>query len=163
MTKDELREKLLGGAIMDDLFAFRDGQECDIFKAARFELGDQIIYIPDLALNLIPVTEPANDPEDVDEIVDCCYTGNDFAAECNGDVEKARRLFWYCDWQHPSSALPEIEDEAECLETESGELRCAHCNELLLCDECGDMPEVCPNCGSTLVYPASIGGENSEP
>lgn len=98
MTKDELREKLLGGAIMDDLFAFRDGQECDIFKAARFELGDQIIYIPDLALNLIPVTEPANDPEDVDEIVDCCYTGNDFAAECNGDVEKARRLFWYCDW-----------------------------------------------------------------
>ena len=27
MTKAELREKLLGGAIMDDLFAFRNGQD----------------------------------------------------------------------------------------------------------------------------------------
>lgn len=72
-----------------------------------------IIYIPDLALNLIPVTEPANGPEDVEEIVGCCYTGNDFVEECGGDVEKARHLFWYCDWQHPSSALPEIEDDEE--------------------------------------------------
>ena len=81
MTKAELREKLLGGAIMDNLFAFRNGQDCEIFKAARFEQGDDIIYIPDLALNLIPVTEPANGPEDVEEIVGCCYTGNDFIEE----------------------------------------------------------------------------------
>lgn len=113
MTKAELREKLLGGAIMDDLFAFRNGKDCEIFKAARFGQGDDIIYIPDLALNLIPVTEPANDPKDVEEIVDCCYTGNDFIEECDGDVEKARHLFWYCDWQHPCSALPEIDDEEE--------------------------------------------------
>ena len=63
---------------MDDLFAFRNGQDCEIFKATRFERSDDIIYIPDLALNLIPVTEPANGPEDVEEIVGCCYTGNDF-------------------------------------------------------------------------------------
>ena len=113
MTKAELRKKLLGGAIMDDLFTFRGGQDCDIFKAARFEPGDEIIYIPDLALNLIPVTEPANDLKDVEEIVDCCYTGNDFIEECGGDKEKARHLFWYCDWQHPCSALPEIEDDEE--------------------------------------------------
>jgi hypothetical protein len=111
MTKAELREKLLGGAVMDNLFAFRNGQDCEIFKATRFERSDDIIYIPDLALNLIPVTEPANGPEDVEEIVGCCYTGNDFIEECGGDVEKARHLFWYCDWQHPSSALPEIDDE----------------------------------------------------
>ena len=111
MTKAELREKLLGGAVMDNLFAFRNGQDCEIFKAARFEQGDDIIYIPDLALNLIPVTEPASGPEDVEEIVGCCYTGNNFIEECGGDVEKARHLFWYCDWQHPSSALPEIDDE----------------------------------------------------
>ena len=40
---------------MDDLFAFRNGQDCEIFKAARFEQGDDIIYIPDVALNLIDV------------------------------------------------------------------------------------------------------------
>jgi len=28
MTKAELREKLLGGAVMDNLFAFRNGQDC---------------------------------------------------------------------------------------------------------------------------------------
>ena len=56
-------------------------------------------------------TKPANGPEDVEEIVGCCYTGNNFIEECGGDVEKARHLFWYCDWQHPSSALPEIDDE----------------------------------------------------
>ena len=69
---------------MDDLFAFRNGQDCEIFKATRFERSDDIIYIPDLALNLIPVTEPANGPEDVEEIVGCCYTGNDFVEECGG-------------------------------------------------------------------------------
>ena len=52
MTKAELREKLLGGAVMDDLFAFRNGQDCEIFKATRFERSDDIIYIPDLAINL---------------------------------------------------------------------------------------------------------------
>ena len=72
MTKAELREKLLGGAVMDDLFAFRNGQDCEIFKAARFEQGDDIIYILDIALNLIPVTEPANGPEDVEEIEVLC-------------------------------------------------------------------------------------------
>ena len=25
----------------------------------------------------------------------------------------AERLFWYCDWQHPSSAVDEITDDAE--------------------------------------------------
>ena len=113
MTKAELRERLLGGAAMDDLFEFRCGQECEIFKATRFEPGDEIIYIPDLSLNMIPVTDPADDPEAVEEILDCCYTGDDFIEECGGDIRKARYLFWYCDWQHPSSALPEIEDEME--------------------------------------------------
>ena len=45
------------------------------------------------------------------EILDECYSGDDFIELCDGNVEMAERLFWYCDWQHPSSALPEIEDE----------------------------------------------------
>ena len=51
--------------------------------------------------------------EEIEEILDQCYTGDDFIEECDGDVEKAERLFWYCDWQHPCSALPEIEDDEE--------------------------------------------------
>ena len=113
MTKAELRERLRKGAIMDDLFEFREGQECWIFKAPKFEAGERILYIPDTDLNGIPVSEHPTCYEEIEEILDQCYTGNDFIEECDGDVKKAERLFWYCDWQHPCSALAEIEDEAE--------------------------------------------------
>ena len=54
-------------------------------------------------------------------------TGDDFLEECGGDVEMARRLFHYVDWQHPSAAVPEIADEEEDLpeqaDRESGSMR----------------------------------------
>ena len=64
-------------------------------------------------MNMIPLVTPITDDEVIDEVVDSCYTGNDFIEECEGDVELAERLFWYCDWQHPSSEFPEVEDEEE--------------------------------------------------
>ena len=42
-----------------------------------------------------------------------CYTGQDFTDECCGDAEKAERLFYYCDWQHPSSAIDELANDGE--------------------------------------------------
>ena len=99
MTKLELRDYLKAGYLMDDAFDFGP--------------GDEIIYIPDVHLNMIPLGTPITDDEVIDEVVDSCYTGNDFIEECEGDVELAERLFWYCDWQHPSSAFPEVEDEEE--------------------------------------------------
>lgn len=113
MTKPELREYLKTGYYMEDTFDFGPGQECEIFKADRFEAGCEIIYIPDVYLNEIPTGAPVTDDEVIDEIVDKCYTGDDFIKECGGDREMAERLFWYCDWQHPSSALPEIDDSDE--------------------------------------------------
>lgn len=113
MTKAELREWLRKGAIMDDLFEFCEGQECWMFKAQEFEPGENILYIPDTDLNDIPIAEHPTCEEEIEEIIDQCYTGNDFIEECDGNVEKAERLFWYCDWQHPSAALPEIEDDEE--------------------------------------------------
>ena len=113
MTKDQLRDQLRKGAIMDDLFTFRCGQECWVFKAPRFEAGANILYIPDTDLNSIPVAEHPKNYDEIEEIIDNCYTGDDFIEECGGDAEKAERLFWYCDWQHPCSALPEIEDDEE--------------------------------------------------
>ncbi len=113
MTKNQLREKLRKGAIMDDLFEFREGQECWMFKAPAFEPGENILYIPDTDLNDIPVAERPTCYEEIEEMIDQCYTGDDFIEECGGDAGKAERLFWYCDWQHPSAALPEIEDEED--------------------------------------------------
>lgn len=112
-TKDELRYVLEGGSTLMDLFEFRSGQECEIFKANRFVEGDEVIYIPDLSLNNININRPIEDSDELDDIMDHCYTGNDFLAECSGDRKLAERLFCYVDWQNPSSALPEVEDEKD--------------------------------------------------
>ena len=102
MTKAELRDHLKAGYSMDDAFDFVPGQDCDIFKADQFRAGD---------LNMIPRSTFITDDESIDEVVGNCYTGNDFIEECNGSLELAERLFWYCDWQHPSSAVDEVIDD----------------------------------------------------
>lgn len=108
LTKEVLTHRLRAGATIEELFVLSPGQECTIFKTV-FTPGDTIIYIPDLALNSIPSDSPI--PEaNIEDIVHSCYTGNDFLALCDGNMNLARYLFWYCDWQHPSSALPEIDD-----------------------------------------------------
>lgn len=117
MTKAELRAELERGAMMGDLFLFISGQEGEIFKADTFEAGDQIIYIPDIWLNEIP-TRPLKDESEIENVLDCCYTGNDFIRLCEerfGNGDKASELFDYVDWQHPSSALDagEIDDDEE--------------------------------------------------
>ena len=114
MTKQELREALLDGKRMDELFEFSSGQECEIYKSDEFCLGNDIIYIPDLDLNHIP-SGTCNEKE-VDEILYCCYTGNDFLAECDDNLDLALRLFWYVDWQHPCSGIDEVIDDEEYVE-----------------------------------------------
>lgn len=111
MTKSELKAALQSGSCMVNLLEFRSGQECEIFKASRFVVGDEILYIPDLQLNEIHIDRPITDPEELEDILSQCYTGDDFLEECGGDTELAIELFLYCDWQHPSSALPELLDD----------------------------------------------------
>lgn len=113
MKKDELRQRLLEGEIIGDLFELSEGQECEIFKRESFEDSDEIIYIPDLRLNEIPANTPITDPDQIEEIILSCYTCGDFVGVCEGDVARARRLFSYCDWQHPSSALSEVDNGDE--------------------------------------------------
>ena len=113
MTKNELRDRLKAGYTMDDIFIFSQGQDCLIFKADRFCAGEEIIYRPDLFLNQIPTGTPICDDETIDDVVGHCYTGQDFIDQCEGDADLAERLFAYCDWQHPSSAIPEIDDRDE--------------------------------------------------
>lgn len=112
MTKQELRSELCSGKCLDDLFRFSCGQACFIFKSTHFVADDHICYIPDTDLNNIPLDDVVKG-EDIDNVVSMCYTGDDFVDECGGDTEMAERLFWYCDWQHPSSAIDEITDDEE--------------------------------------------------
>lgn len=100
MTKKELKDKLMAGAFLVDLFNFTDGQECLIYKG-NFEVSDNIIYIPDIYLNGIKTGSVLSD-EEIENVLDDCYTGNDFMTECNGHEDLARELFDFVDWQHPN-------------------------------------------------------------
>ena len=111
LTKEKLKLQLQQGHTLNDLLAFGPGQDCEIFKADKFYPGDVVIYVPDVALNHIPLDRPITDQEEFSEVLSNCYTGQDFIDECHGDTEKAERLFCYCDWQHPSSAVDELEDD----------------------------------------------------
>lgn len=111
MTKAEIRAELLGGTTLNNLLPFGPGQDCEIFKADHFSPGDEVIYVPDVTLNEIPLDRPITELEELDDVIGNCYTGDDFIDQCEGDRALAERLFWYCDWQHPSSAVNELIDE----------------------------------------------------
>ena len=113
VTKQDLRVQLQQGRTLNDLLAFGPGQDCEIFKADKFYPGDVVIYVPDVYLNHIPIDRPITDSEELAEVLSGCYTGQDFINECGGDKEKAERLFGYCDWQYPSSALDDLADDDE--------------------------------------------------
>ena len=96
LAKQELMVQLRHGHTLNDHLAFGPGQNCEIFKADKFYHGDEVIYVPDVSLNQIPLDRPITDLEELDEVLSNCYTGQDFIDECHGDVEKAKRLFCYC-------------------------------------------------------------------
>lgn len=106
MTKQEVIEQLKKSKTLSDLFIFTEGQECLIHKG-NFAATDDIIYIPDIYLNEISIDVPLTE-EDLEDIENDFYSGNDFIKECNGNVALAKELFDWCDWSHPSSALPDI-------------------------------------------------------
>lgn len=86
MTKAEFKAALKAGKSMKELLPLVSGQECKIYKANSFTLGDDIIYIPDIWLNEIPYHNTISDDEVIEEILLSCYSGNDFLEECGSDV-----------------------------------------------------------------------------
>ena len=114
MTKEELQRRIVEDEqMLEAILPLSDGQECLIYKAPDFSVTDEIIYIPDVWLNNLDILNGSDDDGGISyaqRVVENCYTGRDFMDVCGGDVKLAERLFHYCDWQHPSSALPELED-----------------------------------------------------
>lgn len=74
MNRDQVKQELLKGWNLEELFEFGPGQECDIYKG-EISLSDDIIYIPDIDLNENPIHEAI---EEVDQIVNAMYGGLDF-------------------------------------------------------------------------------------
>ena len=138
MTVNEVRERIIKGECLSDIFEFTDGQECMIYKGT-WNPGDEVIYIPDIDLNEICINRPLIkilDEEEINDILSCLYTGKDFMELTDGDEELAKRLFYYVDWQHPSSALNEITDDEHYYKDEREKERISHYGEIKFNGDC---------------------------
>lgn len=99
MNKYQLRGQLQVGQPLIALFDFTEGQDCMIYKS-NFNISNEIIYIPDLGLNEIETDRALTDDE-IDQVINNCYSGYDFIDICNSHENVAKVLFDFVDWQHP--------------------------------------------------------------
>ena len=84
MKKTDLKAALRSGAKLNDLLSFGPGQDCEIFKADKFYEDDEVIYVPDVSLNEIPLNRPITDQNELDEVIGYCYTGRNWQSVCSG-------------------------------------------------------------------------------
>ena len=116
MTKEYLRKELECGKALKDIFSFTDGQDCTIYKG-KFDLKNRedIIYIPDISLNDIDIETNLMTETEIENVLNNCYTTEDFLEEAQGHVNLAESLFNYVDWQHLDlyDLLEGYEDEQE--------------------------------------------------
>ena len=104
VTKKDLKQSLEENYLpLNEIFNFTDGQDCLIYKATDFDKAemDDIVYIPDICLNEIPINHIKYDEDEIDNILIHCITKQDFLDECKGNEKLARDLFDFVDWQHP--------------------------------------------------------------
>lgn len=102
MTKEYLRKELECGKALKDIFSFTDGQDSTIYKG-KFDLenAENIIYIPDVFLNDIDIEADFMTEREIKNVLENCYSTEDFMVEAQGHVNLAESLFDYVDWQHP--------------------------------------------------------------
>lgn len=116
ITKEYLRKELECGKCLKDLFEFSDGQDCTIYKG-KFDLenAENIIYIPDIFLNDINIDTDFLTEMEIKNVLENCYSTEDFMEEAQGHVNLAKDLFNYVDWQHPDlhDLLEGYEDEQD--------------------------------------------------
>lgn len=117
MTIEKVRERLNNGEMLSEIFNFTDGQDCLIYKG-EWNPGDDVIYIPDIDLNEIPIDRSLERwteyyANEIELAISNMYTGRDFVMIADGDKDVAEKLFYYCDWQNPSSAIDEVLEDVK--------------------------------------------------
>ena len=102
MTKLDLERELKGGKKLVDLFTFTGGQECEIYKGDfSHSTTEDIVYIPDVLFNDIHISKTLSE-EEIKNVLENCYTVQDFIRASQGHENVARALFVSVDWQHPN-------------------------------------------------------------
>lgn len=97
MTKTELRERLASGKPLEDVLTFKNGY----YKSKKFFVNDNfIVYIPDLTV-LDICTYNSLHEEEIDDVIEHCYTGNDFMKISKDHGLLAKDLWDFVTWQNP--------------------------------------------------------------
>ena len=101
MTKEYLRKELECGKCLKEIFEFSDDQDCTIYKG-RFDLdnAENIIYIPDIFINNIDIETDFLTEREIKNVLENCYSTEDFLEEAQGHVNLAERLFSLVDWKY---------------------------------------------------------------
>lgn len=115
MNKKTLKQELESGMPLDLILELTTGQcGCTIHKVLRADDivqyldFDSVCYIPDMELNDIPYEKPQLSAKEIEDVLQECYTFQDFIDLCHGDVNKAKIVYENCDWQHPSAEYEEM-------------------------------------------------------
>ncbi|WP_135567905.1 hypothetical protein [Galactobacillus timonensis] len=105
VTLKNLADALKRGETLADMLPVVAGQECNIVKLSdeQYEEANSadIVYIPDLNLHEIPYFRPVT-IEEADEILQRCYTKQDFIDATFGVKDADHYLFEFVDWQTPN-------------------------------------------------------------
>lgn len=107
ITKDFLRKQLIDGHTLDDLFYFEDDPRSTFYKASEEDYAtcndDDIVYIP-YTDNYISydfdIFEPVEE-DMIDDILENCWTKEDFISMCHSDDTLAFGLFKSCNGYEP--------------------------------------------------------------
>lgn len=93
ITKECLRKELECGKRLKDIFSFSDGQDCIIYKG-KFDLNnaENIIYIPYVFLNDIDIDTDFLTEYEIKNVLNNCYTTNDFLEEAKNHINLAESL-----------------------------------------------------------------------
>ena len=101
MTKEYLRKELECGKCLKEIFEFSDDQDCTRY-IGRFDLdnAENIIYIPDIFINNIDIETDFLTEREIKNVLENCYSTEDFIKEAQGHVSFAERLFSLVNWQY---------------------------------------------------------------
>ena len=114
MTKKELERALMNGYSLESSIQFQYGVGATIYKNPMDydELDvfpdDEICYIPDTEIYGIPYGESNLSQDEIEHILKMCYTHDDFADVCRGDLKKARIIYTLCDFRNPADEYEEM-------------------------------------------------------
>lgn len=106
LSKTDVEYMLKNGFALSNIFEMTSGNGYTIFKADDFA-EDKVIFIPDLSFHGLEGIFDKNGltEQEIEGVLNLCYTGRDFLDMCDGNEEDAENLFSSVDAFESNNAI----------------------------------------------------------